>query len=350
MTINRHNYEKYLIDYLDGKLNPLQIAEVVSFLQKNKDIQDDLEGLQEALLPNSSITYPHKSELKKNSFHKCGIDSEFEYLCIAHTEGDITIDEKKELDSILRENLKKAEDLKLFEKAKASPNLNIIYEEKGNLKRLSVNSYRRISYRLSIGIAASAIIAVTIYSTVHFSNTTKPFKGLNNIENAQVAAINKEIKVLPQKEKATELKVKVEKPLTHQAVIIDKKVAVNEVINKTNNYNDSIPNQINRIEPKPIVVSEDLKQVQLAMDKMSMQNNRSFALAYDQSMNVDNYKDNTTKEIGFFEIVQYGVKSLGKLIGRDVKLDADKDKNGNIEKIKFESQLFAFSAPVGKKE
>jgi hypothetical protein len=57
-----------------------------------------------------------------------------------------------------------------------------------------------------------------------------------------------------------------------------------------------------------------------------------------------------SREIGLFDLVKMGVESFGKFIGRDVRLEAQKDRNGKIEKITYESALIAFSAPVGKNE
>ena len=66
MEINKHNYEIVLIDYLDGKLNPLEVAELLLFLEQHPDIKAEFEGLENVSV--SSIeqeTFPAKDALKK---------------------------------------------------------------------------------------------------------------------------------------------------------------------------------------------------------------------------------------------------------------------------------------------
>ena len=46
MDINRQNFETYFIDYLDGRLDPGQVAELLSFLEKNPDLERELKEFE----------------------------------------------------------------------------------------------------------------------------------------------------------------------------------------------------------------------------------------------------------------------------------------------------------------
>ena len=93
MAIDRHNYEVYLIDYLDGNLPPDQVELLMVFLKNNPDIQEEFEGIKDAVLVNNDEQFPNKPLLKKNKSSIAGIETELDYLCIASIEGDITTEE-----------------------------------------------------------------------------------------------------------------------------------------------------------------------------------------------------------------------------------------------------------------
>lgn len=68
MNLNHHNYEEYLIDYLEGNLNPEQLGALEAFLAANPDIADEVNALASympILVPDDNITYTHKAALKK---------------------------------------------------------------------------------------------------------------------------------------------------------------------------------------------------------------------------------------------------------------------------------------------
>lgn len=351
MFINRHNYEVYLVDYLDGKLNPSQVAELMAFLQNNLDIQGEFDGLQDAVLVDKQVSYPNKSDLKKNSFLKNGIENEFDYLCIASVEGDITLNEKKRLDYLLKKEPNKIEELSTFKKTTIYPDTNKIFTRKGKLKRTIVIPIHLSSFRFAASIAASVVVILTVYSIFKFSGDGKT---LNNISSKRTP-----LAVFVNEKKEPEQKQIVVKPSATVASMEYQKVShiikteiLQESIKDTNQDRsrvDSIPNLINRIESIPININKNYQEEQLAIAQLSYLNSQ-YNTNINQTLQIAEYNQHNSKVIGVFEIIQYGIKSFGKLIGRDVKLEADKDKNGRIEKINFESQLFAFSAPVGKKE
>ncbi|MCB0599803.1 MAG: hypothetical protein KDC28_01190 [Saprospiraceae bacterium] len=66
MTINRLNYEKYAIDYLDGTLSPDLREEMVTFLNAHPDIREEVEWQQQFTAPALKVvSHPDKSRLLK---------------------------------------------------------------------------------------------------------------------------------------------------------------------------------------------------------------------------------------------------------------------------------------------
>lgn len=65
MKITRDNYEIYFIDYLDGTLPPELIDELKAFLLVNRDLEDQLQSVENCRLPIPSEHFPDKESLKK---------------------------------------------------------------------------------------------------------------------------------------------------------------------------------------------------------------------------------------------------------------------------------------------
>ncbi|OWY25851.1 hypothetical protein C7N43_32770 [Sphingobacteriales bacterium UPWRP_1] len=68
MNINRHNYEEYLLDYLEGTLNLELQAEMEAFLANNADVAEEISALaagMPVLFPDESVVYARKEALKK---------------------------------------------------------------------------------------------------------------------------------------------------------------------------------------------------------------------------------------------------------------------------------------------
>ena len=346
MTLNRQNYEVFLVDYLDGKLTPSLVAELMTFLDHNPDIKDELDGLEDAVLVNETIAYPDKSTLKKKSFLKNGIDNEFEYLCIASVEGIITHDEKFALERIVQENADKQNHLLTFQKAKVTPNTAIAYPAKSRLKRTSLIPIRYSTLKLSISVAATITLLIGIYtidkfmvnsnqinnhSTSTIAESTIPTvnKIDNEVQNSVVSTIEKTATISP------------EKTITVKSVLANKEVKSTRL-----NIEESIPNFIHRIDLKNEPIQDSPQQEQLA--KLAAQYASANQIPIDQLY--AQQESGTRKELGIFEVIQFGVKSFGKLVGKDINLKAEKDRKGNIEKLCFESNLVAFSTPVRKNE
>ncbi len=68
MKITRENYEAFLLDRLEGNLDPLNEQLLVAFLEKNPDLNEHLEKTDLLYLsPDLNIIYPDKSSLKKRT-------------------------------------------------------------------------------------------------------------------------------------------------------------------------------------------------------------------------------------------------------------------------------------------
>lgn len=348
MTINRHNYEMFLIDYLDGKLNPLLVAELMDFLEQNPAIKEELEGLQDAVLVGETTEYPNKSDLKKKSFLKNGIDNEFEYLCISSVEGSLSDEEKVTLDRIIENNIEKRNEFEAFKKSVVEPDQALVFKNKSQLKRTKIVPFRYSTLKLTIGVAASITLLLGIYSIGKMLTHVNP---ADEISPLQIASSELQINSSVTVKKTSPSTIININAISGKKEKKYKEPLKDSIVENSNKAKEEfIPNRISGLEPKEILLSQTPQIERIAIKTTNYINTSDILNEHLYAMQENNVSSSNTKEIGVFEIIQYGVQKFGRLIGKDIKLNAKKDKKGNIEKIDFESNLIAFSTPIRKNE
>lgn len=348
MIINKLNYEEYFIDYLDGKLSPSLESELMLFLDQNPNIKDELEGIQDIVLAGESTVFPYKINLKKKSFLKNGIDNEFEYLCIASLEGILTINEKDTLERIIRENPNKQHQYLTLQKTRLSPDKSTVFPNKSQLKRTSIIPIRYSTLKLSISIAASITLIIGVYSIgrIIVNDGVIDRFSKSNITVSPIPSTNKTVEVIKSKPISV-----YEKPITKKPEKREPSLANKSEEKARINIEESIPRIIHRIDLKGTTTQESPQREELAQIVAKYNTSRGISLEQLYALKGEtNSSTPDSREIGVFEVIQYGVRSFGKFIGRDIKLDANKDNKGNIEKITFESNFVAFSTSFGNNE
>jgi len=97
MIIDRNTYESVFIDYLDGKLSDSDLKILISFLDNNPDLEQELKDLTSFSKQLKTSSYSTEkvdfSNLKRNNILK-EEESNFDELCISFHEG--LLNEKEE--------------------------------------------------------------------------------------------------------------------------------------------------------------------------------------------------------------------------------------------------------------
>lgn len=125
-NINRHNYEAFLLDYLEQNLSPNMVAELMVFLEQHPDLKQELDELQafEVLEP-TSVLFDNKATLKKDALDN---------LMIAEIEGINTSQQTKTLKHILKADKTAKNDFQLFQQTKLKSK-KVIFKDKEALKK-----------------------------------------------------------------------------------------------------------------------------------------------------------------------------------------------------------------------
>ena len=160
MKPDRSDYEIWFTDWLDGKLSHEQAEIFIAFLKQNPDLSDELNDLKLVRLEPPEITFSGKDNLRRSPENHS--DEQFDNLCIACLENDLTTREQEELDHIVSLDENKRKNYELIKKLKLKP-AAVVFRGKGSVKKLTAG--RRIfRYSLAgLSMAAALALLVTFY-------------------------------------------------------------------------------------------------------------------------------------------------------------------------------------------
>ncbi len=89
MNITKENYEVFVLDYLEGKLDTDMLGDFLLFLKDNPEIRKEIETFEMFELSSSGPDYTEKNLLKKKDIDLLDVIPDFEKACIAAIEKDL---------------------------------------------------------------------------------------------------------------------------------------------------------------------------------------------------------------------------------------------------------------------
>jgi len=169
MKIDIHNYEAYMMDYLDGNLEMSLLKEMEAFLLVHTDIAEDLEDIDEIQLSDlsaSSLDDAFIIQLKKKQIiaHDTINDKNYSHFFIGHWEGDLIQKEAISLEHFLAVNEFLKPEFESYKDLKLKPSLGILFQDKSALKRKN-------NKMIALWSAASSVAALLLLSFWLFNPT-----------------------------------------------------------------------------------------------------------------------------------------------------------------------------------
>ncbi|MCU0442839.1 MAG: hypothetical protein MUE96_10610 [Bacteroidia bacterium] len=156
MSISIHNYETYLIDYLDGSLDPITVSEVLLFLEQHPAIKQEFLELQGPLFAAEPDPQPDLDFLKKPLYQQAQKD--IQLLLIAELENQITEQEQTMLQRYEALYPQLQHDRHLYATTVSEPDIFILFPDKQKLKKAVL--FRL--FRLQQWQAAAAIFIAVV--------------------------------------------------------------------------------------------------------------------------------------------------------------------------------------------
>lgn len=162
MAINKHNYEAYFIDHIDGNLSLRDEAMLMAFLDANPDLKAELEDfISEPLTADPSITYNNKVALKMNSISD--VPTERDELLIAHLEGDHDESEQVRVAALIAKDPELTAAFSNFEKSIIVADPSIVHPDKSSLKKKAGLAILPIWTTYAAAAMLIILLGLTIY-------------------------------------------------------------------------------------------------------------------------------------------------------------------------------------------
>jgi len=328
MNINRHNYETFFLDHLEGRLSPEQEIELMEFLSLNPDLAAELTGYESVHLEKEKIVFPEKSDIKKNKGELTPVEK-----LIALMEGDLTPQETIELKKKIQSDKYLLAQSELISKTKLIPDSQIRFPNKNKLKRRGKVIYM---WRYA-AVAAAAIVIIGL--TIMFRNV--PYKKQNQVaEQKSTPALPP---VTPSASSSTpekqEVLVENKKPVLHPSP--KKSVEKEKASSQPEQIIPVSPiasNEINSVENSQSTV-EPVQAAASAQPVASAQNTFDYSEIFTEAEWKELQKMSKAEKLSWTQkLTKSGMNRLGELTGVHVQFPS-KEK---------EQDVFAFS--VGKFE
>ncbi len=345
--INTDNYELFFVDYLEGNLSSEEEIMLLAFLNENPFLNEEFQLFLNSKLEPQGIEFANKENLKRPSFSKNGINNEFDYLCIASIENDITNSEQINLNSLVENSSQNRNTLSFFLKTKLNPSTQIIYAHKSNLKRHTVLGISNRVVKITSGVAAGLLLLLGSYSIIKLTQVEQ------NLQVAITSPVEVPVKSsLPAKVEEPNVKVTND---NHSLKIKSNPKEKIEAIGRPEvadsmEINTNVETQSNDSEkyimPKELLALSSPKAESNQIDISKVSSNWKSDIVPSSEIVA---KKGNTKEVGIIEIAQMGINKLANYTESDLSLKASKNAEGKITRLSFESSLFAISTPIRKK-
>jgi len=368
MKIDRSNYEIWLIDWFDGNLSDFQVEQLKLFLSENPELREEFDELTTFSLKPSVKSFPHKDHLKKSTADLSG--SQFEYLCVAYLENDISAGQQTELKESIDHDPEKKRTFELIQKMRLAP-ADIRYKHKNQLiKRTAVQRVIRLSV-IGLSAAAAIVLIIMTYFLVPRNLSNKSKDGMLYV-SAQNTMVDSSL-LQPSVDKVSDRIIPDKKPDLPNKKSENLFAGVqknNPVITQSDStvhmQNDSLLRNTDdpeiQLKKIPVYAEIDLKGGVVSNTLVASDSTFIIPPYDDERSNLSRFiaktfrqkilKENTSKDspLKAYEIAEAGVMGLNKLLGWEMALDKNNDENGELRSVYFSSKILKFNAPVKKTE
>jgi len=360
MKPDRSNYEIWIVDWLDGKLDEARCSELMEFLEKNPDLKEEFDSLAVTRLTPTESNFSQKEKLIRSASELPV--SQVEYLSLAYFEKDITAEQLSDLELNISLN---PENKKIFESIQRTRLLPPRAEFKNkNLLKKHLTGSRVL--RLSLAaMSAAATIAILVLSYVFIRHSMAE----NEIQSALI--VNPDTaQIEPFIVRTTALFAQAEKqvPLKIRAEASDRLV-IDSISDRA-----ILPlRQQKDIDMLAIMESHRITGVSvLPSPAFGKPHGTDILIASNNTFIIPDFEDGRSRLSKFiartfrekllkddsynetplktYEIAEAGIEGLNKLLGWEMALVKTNDEEGNLKSVYFSSKVLKFNAPVKKQE
>jgi len=362
MKPDRTNYEIWLIDWLDGKLDEIQVRRLVSFLDENPDLKGEFYSCSDAKLSPPPEEFLYKRLLKKELSDIT--NSQFEYLCAGYVENDLSAEQLEELKKIVSDDIARKHEFELFQKTKLlAPNIKF-----SNKRKLLRATPFQKAFKISVAtLATAASIAMFIVAYQFIGNNNLPTDNLSqlSVNNEQEPNIivpetisdeaEKNIAFLA--EQTAAVNILPANPIPEEIVTIEADVenaqdAIFILLQRDRLEPIEIPNLLSINLTKKGDYQSNILSSRTILDAPDPVEMRSLPINLAQLFRKKILKDENPdiSPLRTYELAEAGIISLNRLLGWEMEFKKYKDESGEVKTIHFNSRLLGVNTPVNRSE
>jgi hypothetical protein len=375
MDINRHNYEAFLLDLLEGKLSAEEERELNVFLKHHPEHVVELPENELFNLEKPQISFPHRDQLKKafpladTPFTGAG----FDMFSIARMEGDLSPQQEKEHQLTVERDPSKREEWESWQMTRLVPK-QIPYPGKRKLKqRKAVNG--RVLWLTLLSTAAT----LTLLFIVLRMNPLGSGPELSETDSAATPFYQEQAAAIPEAPLTEPEQLPVEKMeesstarLAEASAAVPEESTKNALIEEPVNMQESIAGQndspvaivSDASSPRPLRIAE---QLSVHPDLVVIQNAdrieplpvspvtpklTSLSVMQMAEMDRQEFFQEFTEEhnISLMSVANAGIKGINKLTGSEISLLASRDDEGDVSGFRLKSKRLSVTSPLGRKD
>ncbi len=353
MKPDRTNYELWIIDWLDGKLDQCATSMLMAFLENNPDLREEAESLSLSRLNAGETIYQAKETLKKTASELPL--SQVEFLSVAYLENDITPGQMSDLEQSIALKYDNKITFETIQKTRLFPP-QIIYKKKNSLKKQTTGV--KVFRFVSIGLSAAATIAILILSYVfipgYLSQKDRDEENIivSDADNVPPFVVRARILKAPPEEPAGRDLEKISFAVISQSSVL---AVADTFVTNTRPF-------VNEIKEVPVILIPVIVPEISGLHLAATNNNFSPDI-YDEDRSMisrffaRNFRERILKDtvvndspLKSYEIAEAGIDGLNRLLGWEMALVKNTDEEGELKSIYFSSRVLKFNAPVKKTE
>lgn len=328
MDINRENYESFFIDYLDGRMSPDQVVELMSFLKENPDLEAELKQFEEIKIKPGNIKFKEKNILKRSFMIN---DANFDY----------------------------------YKKSRLTPK-KITFDHKSTLKKVPRVRFLSAKTRGYVSAAASVIILFMLYFLVRNPETERPpviSESKNDTTNIEVKPqttpqnkinINSKEEILTDNEpsyiKQNDNIASVNKPTKNAIITQEVNLEPDKPVRTL--IKDTFAINMTKISRKETGLLADRAgpYTLLSMRKFKVEDDLNNKLSLKQKA-VKTFKKEILQEeeskinhnkFTLWDIADAGIRGVNEIIGWNMKFDKKYNDEGELTALAFNSNTISF--------
>ncbi len=363
MGINRHNYEAFLLDLLEGRLSVDDRRQLDEFLLLNPGCKGDILEGELWFLEPEKVSFPGSGALKKELPGETSLltDHNFDLFSIARMEGDLTDEQETAHQAVIDVDTQKAGQWREWQKTRMIPE-SVLLKEKAQLYHRKGSGSRVLWLR-----TVSAAAAVTLLIVLFRIGLILPQKELS-------------LEVLPEAESAqvpdTPDQPEVQKSETSQVEVQSHQETLDPQVQKARNpvmfsikKEHELPAEVQEhikpkddMQPRPLRIAEYMKNTVLLPGEVVPDRIVPLeippvpihlgSLTVAQLVHLDPQVlfDEYTRERDFsmWTIANTGLKGINRITGSDISLMASRDEEGEVSGFQLKSRRFSMTRPLGR--